>query len=107
LPPRVIQGVQKELLSLRPSDILTKNKLARATSIQIEIAEKILIELFKEKKLQLKIRVDCLNDDYPHSKWFNSLDDYYKTDQNLQCLDCGASYDWKNAKVGFKRGIYR
>ncbi|ALC80433.1 hypothetical protein AM592_01660 [Bacillus gobiensis] len=75
------------------------------TSIQVDFAEQILIELFKEKKLQLIIRVGCLNEEYSHSLWFNSLQEYYESKDEF-CVHCGAPLDWKNAKVGFKRGIY-
>lgn len=102
----MIQKVENELLSLRPSDVLTKTKFARVTSMQIDFAEKILIELFKEKKLRLIIRVDCLNEEYRHPIWFNSLEEYYKANTNKNCDQCGSQFDWKNAKVGFKRGNY-
>ncbi|MEH7312285.1 hypothetical protein V7115_14715 [Priestia megaterium] len=99
--------MKKELLSLRPSDVLTKNQLARTAQIQVDFAESILIDLFKEKLLRLIIRVDCYNDDQSHSLWFNSLEEYYKASRKKNCESCGANFDWKNAKVGFKRGIYR
>lgn len=102
----MLQKVELELLSLRPSDVLTKTKFARTISLQIDFAEEILIELFKEKKLRLIIRVDCLNEEYSHSIWFDSLEDYYKADPNLYCDQCASQFNWKNAKVGFKRGIY-
>lgn len=102
----MIQKVENELLSLRPSDVLTKTKFARAISLQIDFAEEILIELFKENKLRLIIRVDCLSEEYSHPIWFDSLEEYYKADSNHFCDQCGSRYNWKNAKVGFKRGIY-
>lgn len=81
--------------------------LARSASIEIDFAEKLLIELFKEKMLQIIIRVDCTNEEYPHHIWFNTLEEYYVADQTKVCEQCGATFDWKKARVGFKRGIYR
>lgn len=107
MPPEIIQKIQKELLSLRPNDILTKNKLARVATLDLDSAEKILIELYKEKYLQIVIRVNCNGEEYEHFVWFNSLKDYYSAPKDFICNECGSSYDWKNAKVGFKRGIYR
>ena len=58
--------------------------------MQVDFAEKILIELFKEKKLQLIIRVDCLDENYSHPIWFNSLEEYYMADPKKYCDQCGA-----------------
>ena len=102
-----MQNIQMELLSLRPNDILTKNKLARIAKLDLETAEKILIELYKEKYLRIVIRVNCNSEEYEHVIWFNSLQEYYSAPQKNICNECGSSYDWKSAKVGFKRGIYR
>ncbi|PGF06481.1 hypothetical protein COM59_24175 [Bacillus pseudomycoides] len=73
----------------------------------MDFAESILIDLFKDKFLQIIIRVNCNDKEYPHPLWFNSLEEYYAASKGFVCNDCGASYDWKGAKVGFKRGIYR
>lgn len=107
LPPLVIQGVQKELLALRPSDTLTKNKLARAANVDIDFAETLLVELFKEKYLQVVIRVECTYEDGEHYTHFNSFEDFYKAKSEDVCGSCGSAIDWKNAKIAFKRGIYR
>lgn len=98
--------MEKQLLQLRPSDVLTKNIIARTTSLDVNKAEDILIELFKEKKLQIIIRIECINDE-PHFIWLNSLEEYYGFNSDSTCPECGLPYDLKNAKVGFKRGIYR
>jgi len=96
-----------ELLDLRPTDVLTKDKLARKTNLHPDLAETILIDLFKDKVLQLYIRVYCNNEDYAHFVWFNSLNEYYNADEYFQCPECGSSLNWKNARVGFKRGVFR
>lgn len=101
-------GVQQELLSLRPSDILTKNKLARSAHVNVDFAETLLVDLFKDKYLQMIIRVDCNDDEFVHSIFFNNLHEFYAAaENNSYCDQCGAPLDWKNAKVGFKKGIYR
>ncbi|MEI2391082.1 hypothetical protein V8V55_14870 [Priestia megaterium] len=73
----------------------------------IEVAEKILVDLFNQKILQMVVRVECMNEDNPHYVKFNSLKEYYKASEDEECPECGASLDWKKAKVAFKRGIYR
>ncbi|WP_390217738.1 hypothetical protein [Halobacillus seohaensis] len=92
---------------MRPNDVLTKVQMARVIKSDLEFAENILIDLFKEKKLQVLIRVDCNNDDYSHPIWFNSLEEYYFSNKDSLCEECGCSYDWRNARIGFKRGIYK
>lgn len=91
------------MISLRPSDVLTKIKFARETSLSIPDAEKILIELYKEGALKLFIRIPCKNDE-SHYLFLNSLEDYYSVDSNMKCTDCELGFEWKKAMVGFKRG---
>jgi hypothetical protein len=75
--------------------------------VNVDFAETLLIDLLRENLLQVVIRVNCINDDYEHSIFFNSFEDFYTAPSNMLCGQCGAPLDWKNAKVGFKRGIYK
>ncbi|QGH35153.1 hypothetical protein GI584_14350 [Gracilibacillus salitolerans] len=73
----------------------------------MDFAEEILIELFKEKKLKIIIRVPCIGEQYRHFITFNSLKEYYKANsQNTLCDQCDSIIEWDKAVVGFKRGIY-
>jgi hypothetical protein len=98
--------VQKELLSLRKSDILTTNKLVRNVSIEFEFARNLLADLVNEGLLEVIIVVGCENEDYPHFKIFHSFEEYYGSNDSTECDECGSPLDFRHAKIGFKRGNF-
>lgn len=105
IPKSSIQKMEHELLMLRPSDIITKYKLARKTNLSVETAEELLIELFKSKVLKIIIRVECVGEEESDFLTFNSLEDFYNASYDVS-EQCQSTIDWKNAKVAFKRGVY-
>lgn len=98
--------MEKELLSLRKSDILTTNKLARNTSIEFEFARNLLADLVNEGILNVIIVVGCMNETYTHYKTFNSFEEYYDSNLSTLCDECGEPLDFHQAKIGFKRGNF-
>lgn len=98
--------MRRELLSLRPSDILTTNKLARNVKLDFDFAQSLLASLVNEGILSVVIAVGCENEDYSHSYFFYSFEEYYNADTNLKCPECGEPIDFKHAKIGFKRGNF-
>jgi hypothetical protein len=85
---------------------LTSNKLARDVSIDFEFAQSLLSELVNEGILYVIIVVGCSNEDYSHPYFFYSFEDYYNSDINMECSECGALLDFTNAKIGFRRGNF-
>ncbi len=98
--------MKKELLSLRPSDVLTTNKLARDIDLTLELAESLLADLVNEGMLNVILVASCINEDYSHSQMFFSFEEFYSAKSNMKCPDCGESMDFKNVKIGFRRGNY-
>jgi len=102
MPPGVLSQVEKELLSLRPSDVITKSRLAKGAKMDAKSAEDILIELVSEGILNMIVAVEC-EDEESHIHLYDSLEEYAKAPQ--ECSECGARMDFSNAKVGFKRSL--
>jgi hypothetical protein len=98
--------VERKLLSLRQSDILTTNKLARDVELDLGFAETLVADLVNEGILGVVIVVGCKNDEYSHPLFFYSFEEYYNASQYLICDECGQPIDFKNAKIGFTRGNF-
>ena len=98
-------NIRKELLSLRPSDIITSYRLARNVSIEYSLAQDLLVDLVNEGILSVVIVVGCVNDEYSHSQFFYSFDDYYAANGRM-CKECEQPLDFNKAKIGFRRGNY-
>lgn len=92
----------KELLSLRPSDVITKTKLATGSQLDVKSAEQVLIELVNEGILQMIFAVNCSNEDEQHVLLFENVESLYQS-QNKHCPYCESLMDFKNVRVGFKR----
>lgn len=94
--------VMKELLSLRPSDVITKTKLATESHLDVKSAEQILIELVNEGILEMIFAVNCKNEEEQHVVLYDNVESLYQS-QNKHCQYCDSSMDFKNVRVGFKR----
>ncbi|MGW9531127.1 hypothetical protein ACWHAM_26155 [Paenibacillus terrae] len=92
----------KELQSLRPSDVITKSKLARSGELDIKSAEMILVELVNEGILEMVFAVSCKNEDDAHVSLFYGLESLYKSKAKF-CPYCDIGMDFDNIRVGFKR----
>ncbi len=95
-----------ELLSLRPNDVITTNIMAIKVNLTYDFAELLLADLTNEGLLNVLLVVSCINEDYNHPYFFNSFDDFYKANSKMKCPICGDVFDFKNVKIGFKRGNY-
>ncbi len=97
-------NVTKELLSLRPSDVITKTKLSIGSQLDVQSAEQVLIELVNEGILQMIFAVGCTNDEEQHVTFFEDAESFYKS-QKDHCVYCDSKLDYKNVRVGFKRKL--
>lgn len=98
--------MQQELLSLRPSDIMTTSLLARKVKLDIDFAETLLADMVNEGILDVVIAVGCTNEDYSHPHLFYSFDEFYRAPKSLKCKECGEPIDFINVKIGFRRGNF-
>lgn len=100
-----------EVLSrLRKSDVITTTLLSRKAKITTDEAGKILAALVDQKILEFFIIVECINPntrqegEIHHYKYFSSIREFNDFSIKEECLlcECGAKYDLKNAKIGFR-----
>jgi len=101
LSDSTVSGVEHTIDLLRPSDILTKVGLARRVNMDTDFAEKLLFDMVNSGILGLVIRVDCSNEEGPHTVFFHSLKDYAEF-MKRPCGECGTEMDSSSARVGFR-----
>jgi len=101
LSDATISGVERTIDFLQPSDILTKVGLARRVNMDADFAEKILFDMVNSGLLGLVIRVDCSNEEGPHTLFFNSLKDYAEF-MKRPCREYGMEKNSSSARVGFR-----
>lgn len=103
LPDSVLKGVTSELLALRPSDVITKSRLASKGNLDIKSAERILVELVNDGILDMIFAVECKGDDGErHTVLFENVEDLSEAFKK-KCPSCEADMDFDNIRVGFKR----
>lgn len=102
LPNSVLNGILSELQSLRPSDVITKSRLAMKGNLDVTSAERILAELVNEGVLEMIFAVSCKNEEEGHTVLFNGFDELYQN-QDKTCPYCESEMNFEDIRVGFKR----
>lgn len=100
-----------ELEKLLKSDVITPMLLSRKAKVSTLEATMALDFLVKNKELEFFIVVECSNPDsryeneITHYKYFNSIEEFNDFSKNPECTICGCGYkyNFKDAKIGFKR----